>query len=226
MKSSQDLCLLNPIASLLLNQSHNCHLQLKAFVTREEWSNITVRELLTEPSLVQTVRFSAPGSSYAVHGPESSLWLAGLIGFTSIVFLVALICLNHIFIQTKKGNLSEKLMVDSSHKKASKEKSPSWIADLIILASFAIAITTTSILAIALRWRKLKRDLPPASPNQCKPIETTIPDDHDIHFGARPNFEGTNQAFIFHFFFLLNNDLTANQINRYTVPVSKGQWWI
>ncbi|KAK2663669.1 hypothetical protein Ddye_002243 [Dipteronia dyeriana] len=196
VKSSQDLCLLNSISTLLLNQSHDkFHLQLKAFVTQEERSNVTIRELLNDLSLVKTVRFSSKqSSSYVVHGPESSLWLAGLIGVSSFVFLVVLICLNHTFISSdkKEGVSTEKLMVPSYQKKVSKEKSPSWVADLIILASFIIAITSSTLLAIILKWRRLKRqrEIPPVSPNQEKAIETRgFVEEHEIHFGGRPNFE-------------------------------------
>ncbi|KAK3227940.1 hypothetical protein Dsin_007802 [Dipteronia sinensis] len=195
VKSSQDLCLLNSISTLLLNQSHDkFHLKLKAFVTQEEQSNVTVRELLNDLSLVQIVRFSSKQSSnYVVHGPESSLWLAVLIGVSSVVFLVVLIFLSHAFISSekkKKGVSTEKLMVQSYQKKVSKEKSPSWVADLIILASFIIAITSSTLLAIILRWRRLKREIPPVSPNQEKAIETRgLVEEHEIYFGGRPNFE-------------------------------------
>ncbi|KAH7550520.1 hypothetical protein ACOSQ2_024418 [Xanthoceras sorbifolium] len=191
VKSSQDLCLLNSISSLLLNQSHKWDLKLKAFVTQEERSGVTVRELLNDLSSVQTVRFSTKSSNYAVHGPESSLWLAGLIAVSSIVFLVFLICLSRIFISfEKKGGSSEKLMINPSQKMVSKEKSPSWVADLIILASFIIAIASSTLLASILRWRRLKKEIPPVAPNQGKAIETRGPvEEHEIHFGGRPNFE-------------------------------------
>lgn len=152
-------------------------------MTQEERSSATVRELLNDLSLAQTVRFSTQ-SKYAVHGLESLVWMAALVGISSIVFLIFLICLNHIFVP------SEKLAAPSE--KESKEKTPSWVADLIILSSFIIAITTSTLVAIILRWKRLKKDIPPVSQNKGKAMETVGPfEEHEIHFGRRPNFEGS-----------------------------------
>ncbi|KAJ0106605.1 hypothetical protein Patl1_18122 [Pistacia atlantica] len=190
VKSSQDICLLNSISHLLLNQSHEkWNLKLKAFVTQEEQSGVTVRELLNDLSLVRSVGFSTK-SNYAVHGIESSLWMAGLIGICSSVFLIFLICLNHIFVHSeKKGVAAEKLAVRSKEK-VPKEETPSWVADLIILFSFIIAITCSTFVAIILRWRRLKKEIPPVSPKQSKGMATMSPfEEHEIHFEGRPNFE-------------------------------------
>ncbi|KAJ4712409.1 Ferric reduction oxidase [Melia azedarach] len=194
-KSSQEICLLNAISSLILNQSsEKWHLKVKVFVTQEERSSATVRELLNDLSLAQTIRFSTQ-SKYAVHGLESLVWMAALVGISSIVFLIFLICLNHIFVPSEKKGPSEKLAAPSE--KESKEKTPSWVADLIILSSFIIAITTSTLVAIILRWKRLKKDIPPVSQNKGKAMETAGPfEEHEIHFGRRPNFEELFSKFL------------------------------
>lgn len=193
VKSSQDICLLNSISHLFLNQSNEkWNLKLKAFVTQEEQSGVTIKELLNDLSLVRTVGFSTK-SNYAVHGVESPLRMAALIGICSVVFFIFLICLSHIYLPSEKKGVAaaEKLAVHSKEK-VPKEKTPSWVADLIILSSFIIAITCTTLVAIILRWRRLKKELPPVSPIQSKGITTMVPsEEHEIHFGGRPNFEGT-----------------------------------
>lgn len=149
MKKSQDVCLLNSISHLILDQSaEQFHLELKVFVTQEKQSDTTIRELLNEYTQVETVDFGTSNSSYAIHGLESFLVMAAIAGLSSIVFLAFLICFSHIFIPNQKVKAS----------KASEEKSPSWVADLIIFSSFVIAITCSSLVALVVRWRKLKKE--------------------------------------------------------------------
>ncbi|KAH9776373.1 Ferric reduction oxidase 8 [Citrus sinensis] len=190
IKSSQEICLLNSISPLLSNQpSKKWHLTLKVFVTQEEQSSVTVREVLNDLSLVRAVRFGTQ-SNYAVNGLESLIWMAALVGITSILFVIFLISLNHIFVPVEKKLPSEKLAAPSE-KVVSKEKTPSWVADLIILSSFIIAITGSTLMAILLRWRRLKKQTPPVSLNQGKAVQVLGPieEEHEINFGGRPNFE-------------------------------------
>lgn len=190
IKSSQEICLLDSISSLLSNQpSKKWHLKLKVFVTQEERSSVTVREVLNDSSLVRAVRFGTQ-SNYAINGLESLIWMAALVGITSILFLIFLVSLNHIFVPAEKKVPSEKLAVPSE-KVVSKEKTPSWVADLIILSSFIIAITGSTLMAILLRWRRLKKQIPLVSLNQGKAVQVLGPfeEEHEINFGGRPNFE-------------------------------------
>lgn len=182
MKKSQDICLLNPILHLLQNQSaEQWHLKLKVFVTQEEECGATIRDLLNEFCQVQVVNFASKCSSYAANGLENLLWMAAMAGFSSVMFLVFLSSLNHAFLP--------------SQDKSSKEKSPSWVADILLICSFIIAILCSTIVAIVLRWRKLRREIPPVSQKEGKAKEGlmdtrgTALEEHEIHFGGRPNFQ-------------------------------------
>ncbi|KAJ6869049.1 hypothetical protein NC651_033966 [Populus alba x Populus x berolinensis] len=195
VKKSQDICLLNSVSSLLLNQSSTqLSLKLKVYVTQEERSNATVRGLVNDLSLVRTVNFSTECSNYAVHGPESPIWMAAMAALSSIKFIVSLICFNHIFLpHEKKSAVTEKIL--PSEKKAAKEKTPSSVVDLLLLASFIIALVCNTILASILRWKRLKKDIPPLSPKHGKAtehgsVETRSPvEEHELHFGGRPDFQ-------------------------------------
>ncbi|XP_050222371.1 ferric reduction oxidase 8, mitochondrial isoform X2 [Mercurialis annua] len=198
VKKSQDICLLNSISPLLLNQSSKqFRLKLSAFVTQEDKSTngITIRELFNDLSLVQTVNFSTRGSNYAVHGLESPLWMAVITAFTSIVFLVFLMCFNHIFLPSEKKISTSEKMVVHQEKKGSKEKTPSLIVDFILLSSFIIAIIFTTSVAIILRWKRFKKDIPSVSPKQGEFEELNFVElgssveEHEIHYGGRPNFQ-------------------------------------
>ncbi|KAL9337966.1 hypothetical protein Peur_069735 [Populus x canadensis] len=196
VKKSQDICLLNSVSSLLLNQSSTqLSLKLKVYVTQEERSNATVRGLVNDLSLVRTVNFSTECSKYAVHGPESPIWMAAMAALSSIKFIVSLICFNHIFLPHEKKSAVTEKMVLPSEKKAAKEKTPSSLVDLLLLASFIIALACNNFLASILRWKRLKKDIPSVSPKQGKAtehglVETRSPvEEHELHFGGRPDFQ-------------------------------------
>ncbi|XP_011046222.1 PREDICTED: ferric reduction oxidase 8, mitochondrial [Populus euphratica] len=196
VKKSLDICLLNSVSSLLLNQSSTqLSLKLKVYVTQEERSNATVRGLVNDLSLVRTVNFSTECSNYAVHGPESPLWMAAMAALSSIKFMVSLMCFNHIFLPHEKKSAVTEKMVVPSEKKAAKEKTPSSVVDLLLLASFIITLACSTFLASILRWKRLKKDIPPVSPKQGKAtehgsVETRSPvEEHELHFGGRPDFQ-------------------------------------
>ncbi|XP_062116160.1 ferric reduction oxidase 8, mitochondrial [Humulus lupulus] len=185
-KSSQDICLLSSISHLILNQSaEQFHLKLKVFVTQEQQSGATVRELLNEFLQGETVNFGTDSSSFAIHGLESFLWMASIAGLSSIVFLAFLICFSHIFVPNQNTKAS------------SKEKNPSWVADLIILSSFVIAIICSSLVALVVRWKKLNKETIQASEKHVKSwqpssIEAGLGgalEKHEIHYTGRPNFQ-------------------------------------
>nr|XP_023900422.1 ferric reduction oxidase 8, mitochondrial [Quercus suber]POE50795.1 ferric reduction oxidase 8, mitochondrial [Quercus suber] len=183
VKKSHDIFLLNSISSVLQNQStERWHLKVKVYVTQEKVQDgLTLREVLTDSSQVQTVHFSTECSNYATYGLESSLCIAALAGFASIVFLVLLICFNHIFVpsQKKTSNLS-------------KDKTPSWVADLLLISSFIMALICSAVVAIILRWRRLKSESPlvPQKKGKAMDIETSSAlEEHEIHFRGRPDFQ-------------------------------------
>ncbi|KAF4350347.1 hypothetical protein F8388_010903 [Cannabis sativa] len=191
-KKSQDICLLSSISDLILNQSdEQFHLKLKVFVTQEKQSVTTVKELLNEFSQGETVDFGTDSSSYAIHGLESFLWMAAIAGLSSVVFLAFLICLSHIFIPNQKTKAS------------SKEKSPSWVADIIILSSFVIAIICSTLVALVLRGKKLSKETIQTSEKHVKSWQPSsseaelgfATEKHEIHFTGRPKFQEILEKF-------------------------------
>lgn len=200
MKTSQDICLLNSISHLILDQSADqFHLKLKVFVTQEQQSGTTLRELLNEYSQVETVDFGTDSSSYAIHGLQSFLVMAAIAGLSSILFLVFLICFSHIFITNQKIKTTKALRASKASEgpKAPKEKNPSWVADLIILSSFVIAMICSSLVALIIRRRKLKKETPQVSEKHVKSWQPSsieagggALEKHEIHFTGRPNFQG------------------------------------
>ncbi|KAF3437517.1 hypothetical protein FNV43_RR20271 [Rhamnella rubrinervis] len=185
VKKSQDICLLNSISPLILEKSaEQSHLKLRIFVTQERQSGEALGELLNVFSQVETMHFGTDSTKYAVNGLENSLWIAAIAGVSSVLFLVFLICFNHIFVPKEK-----------KHSKASIEKNPSWVSDLLIISSFAIALLCSALVAAAMRWTKLKKKAPTIFQNQGK---ASLPsssgprgaiEEHEIHFGGRPNFQ-------------------------------------
>ncbi|KAK9926817.1 hypothetical protein M0R45_024027 [Rubus argutus] len=183
VKKAQDICLLNSISPLIFNQpAEKCRLKVKVYVTQEEQSGVTVRQVLAhESSRVQTTNFGIKSSSSAITGLESSLWMAAIAGISFILFLIFLIIFNHIFIH--------------SQKKDTEGKTPSSVVDLLIICSFFAAIMCIIFLGLIIRWRRLKKQNPPVLQKQGKALETSPTEarddleEHEIHFGGRPNFE-------------------------------------
>lgn len=201
VKKVQDICLLNSISPLIFNQPvEKCHLKVKVYVTQEEQSGVTVREaLLYESSRVQTVNFDIKSSNHAITGLESPLWMAAVAGISCILFLIFLIIFNHIFIP--------------SQEKATKGKTPSLVVDLLIICSFIAVLICIIFVPLFIRWRRLKKQNPPVFPKQGKVLEISPAEardgleEHEIHFGRRPNFEGT-----YHIPFSIN--LNSNLFSR------------
>ncbi|BFG32481.1 hypothetical protein CerSpe_187550 [Prunus speciosa] len=182
VKKSQDICLLNSISPLIFGQpAEKCLLKVKVFVTQEEQSDATVRELLNEFSQVQTVNLGTKFLNFSISGLENSLWMAAIAGISSILFLIFLIMFNHIFVPSQKN--------------PAKEKTPSWVADLLIISSFVLALICSIFVALVIRWRRLKKLIPPTLQKQSKALEkgstqaSDALEEHEIHFGGRPNFE-------------------------------------
>ncbi|CAB4280702.1 unnamed protein product [Prunus armeniaca] len=182
VKKSQDICLLNSISPLIFGQpAEKCLLKVKVFVTQEEQSDATVRQLLNEFSEVQTVNFGTKFLNFSISGLENSLWMAAIAGISSFLFLIFLIMFNHIFVPSQKN--------------PTKEKTPSWVVDLLIISSFILALICSIFVALVIRWRRLKKQMLPTLQKQSKALEkgstqaSDALDEHEIHFGGRPNFE-------------------------------------
>lgn len=186
IKKSQDLCLLDPILPLLLDIKQ-FHTKLSVFVTRENQIGTTLRDVLNDVPEAQTTTFSTAGTTYAVHGPERLAWMAAVTAVSSVMFLVSLVVFNHFVITP-----------------AAIQKNPSSQTDLLLVCSFAMAIIFAAITAITLRWKRVTNKLQLFSDKQTKAVkqsslEASIDlDEHDIHFGGRPIFQGNILICLFH----------------------------
>jgi hypothetical protein len=200
IKRAQDICLLHSIAHMLVNQtSEKFHLKLKLFVTQETQPGMGITELLNEFVKVKTLQLDSVSSNYyAAYGPESPVWMAAITGCCSITFLVFLICFNHIIIPSEK------------HSKLSKEKTPSWIVDLVLIAAFVLALSCSTLIAIVLRWRRLKKGVRPTLQTEIKPFDLSSAEtknaleEHEVHFGGRPDFKGSDSNSFASFLVFLN----------------------
>ncbi|KAL0356242.1 UNVERIFIED_CONTAM: Ferric reduction oxidase 8, mitochondrial [Sesamum radiatum] len=181
VRNSQDVCLLDPILPQLLNVEQ-FHIKLKVFVTRENQTGTTLREVLDEIPDTRTAYFSTC-SSYATYGINE--WMAPTV--SSIIFLLSLVCFNH--------------FVTPPAKKHSEQKNSSSQVDLVLLCSFAIAITCSTLLAITIRWKRVKKELQSFTDKQSKTMKqislqaSRDLDEHEIHFGGRPNFRDIFSGF-------------------------------
>ncbi|KAK6148311.1 hypothetical protein DH2020_019223 [Rehmannia glutinosa] len=177
IKKSQDVCLLDPILPRLLN-IEQFHIKLKLYVTRENQIGVTLKEVLNDIPEIRTTYFSTACTNYAIYGSENLLWIAVITMFSSIVFLLSLVCFNSFVIPPAK--------------KPSGQKSSSSQIDLLLICSFAIAIVISTFLAIMIRWKRLKKEFKIFSDKAVKlsSVEGSRDlDEHEIHFGGRPNFQ-------------------------------------
>ncbi|XP_058102508.1 ferric reduction oxidase 8, mitochondrial [Magnolia sinica] len=186
VKKPQDLSMLNSIWPLLLDPpttGEQVHVQLKVFVTQEDRSSdIRVKDQLL--SEVKMVSFDTTNShsNCTISGPESLLWMATIVAFSTVTFFVFLLILNHAFLRPET--------------QTSKKKNPSWVSDLLILWSFVIAIVCSALATVLLRWRKEKSEIHVASPKQDKGMERHSIEEKgtmvepEIHLGERPDFQG------------------------------------
>ncbi|KAK6123543.1 hypothetical protein DH2020_042716 [Rehmannia glutinosa] len=177
IKKSQEICLLDPILPRLLN-IEQFRIKLKVYVTRENQIGVTLKEVLNDIPEIQTTYFSTACTNYAIYGSENLLWIAVITMFSSIVFLLSLVCFNSFVIPPAK--------------KPSGQKSSSSQIDLLLICSFAIAIVISTFLAIMIRWKRLKKEFKIFSDKAVKlsSVEGSRDlDEHEIHFGGRPNFQ-------------------------------------
>ncbi|ONK58795.1 uncharacterized protein A4U43_C09F16720 [Asparagus officinalis] len=177
VRKTQDLSMLTPISSVLLKEPADLgRVQLRLFVTKgKEGSRTSVEELLLEVSQLKTINLGEGSSSDRVPRPESSLSKATITGLASIVFLVALVCLTHVFVHQSKRN--------------SLNKTPSWISDLLIICSFIIATScSTTMVTILYMWKKTTKPSDKNSRSFSMNSERIqdVPK-HEISYGQRPN---------------------------------------
>ncbi|KAI9108761.1 hypothetical protein K1719_020066 [Acacia pycnantha] len=183
IKKAQDFSLLHSISHLLLKESPGkCHLKLKLFITREKQPGVRITDLVNEFFEVKTLHLNTECSDYAVHGPESPTWMAAILGFCSIIFLIIVVCFNHI-VPPEKGS------------KKFKDKTASSVVDMLLIASLVIALACSTFVGIFLRWRRLQKGIPPISQKESKPLHLSSTEtrstleEHEVHFGERPNFQ-------------------------------------
>ncbi|XP_068665198.1 ferric reduction oxidase 8, mitochondrial-like isoform X2 [Aristolochia californica] len=189
VKKCQDLSMLSPVIPLLLNKSdEQNYIKLQAYVTQEENTGSTVRELLQDLSPGQTIFLDIKSSNYTMATPESFLLLAVITGISLVIFLISSGCLYHGFLGQEKRN--------------TKKKNPSWVSDLLLISSLLITIVCATMLAIFLtRRRKKEIDSVPleqtkekTGPHSKEAQDSSI-EEHEINFKQRPNFEDVFSKF-------------------------------
>ncbi|GFP90764.1 ferric reduction oxidase 8 mitochondrial [Phtheirospermum japonicum] len=176
-RKAQDVCLLEPILAQLQN-IEQFHTKLKLYVTRENQFGATLRDVINRIPEIQTRNFSTACVSHATYGPERLLIMAMVTLASSIVFLLSLVFFNRFVVPPDK-----------------KQKSSSSQIDLILLCSFSIAIIVSALLAVVMRRKRLKKEVRFFSDKQSKPTKSSSfedngdLDEHEIHFGGRPDFQ-------------------------------------
>ncbi|CAD5179643.1 unnamed protein product [Musa acuminata subsp. malaccensis] len=181
VKKVQDLSMLALISPLLLTHSAELgNLHLKLFVTEEDGPPFTAEKMLQDLSRVKTITMNkASPEGTAVPTPEGLPWKAAITALSLLLFLASLIILTHLFVHQEK--------------KSSKKKNPSWIGDLLLLCSLAIAASCCTVATVLSRWRKSVDDSQELS-HKHHELAEMLPDKvhgalqtHEIYFGCRPN---------------------------------------
>nr|XP_043605973.1 ferric reduction oxidase 8, mitochondrial [Erigeron canadensis] len=182
MKKRTSVGLLYSLLPLLTNKSTNeFELKVKAYVTQETQSGATISELIYEFSQVETVSFDIGNISYSPNGHGSSLSMAAIVGFSSILLFVLIVTFSNVFLPRPK-------------KASSKEKNISSVVDLILIFSFVLSIIISVIVFLVLRLKHLKKQHPSMAFKhkeeelQASSIQSRNFDGHELHFGSRPDF--------------------------------------
>ncbi|CAN4085982.1 unnamed protein product [Withania somnifera] len=182
IKDSQGICLLDPVLRHVFDAELS-YLELKVFVTHEHQSNRSLQEVLNEVSKIQNIHFANKHPGYALYGLENLQWMSVLLFVTSVVFLAFLVISNHVFIKPDK--------------KSSEQKTATSVVDILLICSFALALISSTLVATIWRWKRIREEIPAFSVKESKamkPIEANRDfDQHEIHYGARPNFKGMHQ---------------------------------
>ncbi|KAL2515267.1 Ferric reduction oxidase 8 [Forsythia ovata] len=180
VKNSQEICLLDPILPQLLD-IEQFHIKLKVFVTRENQPSTSLREVLRDLPDMQIINFSTTCSSYATHGPQNLPWMAAIAMFSSVIFLLLLSFFNHFIVPPSK--------------KPSRPKNSTSMIDLLLICSFFVAVVFSALVVVIIRWKRLRQEFPLFSDKQSQSMKQSSHevnralDEHEIHFGGRPNFQ-------------------------------------
>ncbi|XP_073309507.1 ferric reduction oxidase 8, mitochondrial isoform X2 [Primulina huaijiensis] len=177
---------ITPFLSILLERASNLRNGRNEYPAKihlifsENQIGKTLREVLKDIPDMQILNFRTTG--YAICGSDRFLLMAAITMISSIAFLLLLGCFNHFIIP--------------SAKKPSEQKSPSSLIDLLLMCSFAIAITFSAVIAIMIKWKRLKKELSLSSDKQNQAMRPRLLleanrnlDEHEIQFGGRPNFQ-------------------------------------
>ncbi|KAM0018801.1 putative ferric-chelate reductase (NADH) [Helianthus debilis subsp. tardiflorus] len=183
MKKSNTISILNSVLPLLTSKTtKEFNFKLKIYVTQETQSGTTLSEMIREFSQVQTINFETGSTSYAPNGYGSSVMKAAIIGFTSFLFFVLLVTFSNVFLPRPK-------------KASSKEKNASSLVDLILTFAFFLSIVVSIIVFSIMRSRSLRKQNQltdfkhKGKEMQASSLQSNRNlDDHELHFGARPNF--------------------------------------
>ncbi|KAK9080522.1 hypothetical protein SSX86_000280 [Deinandra increscens subsp. villosa] len=183
MKKSSSISILNSVLPLLTNKNtKEFNLKLKIYVTQETQSGATISETIHKFSQVETVHFETGRVTYSPNGHGSSLLKAAIIGFTSLLFFVLLITFSHVFLpRPKKGS--------------AKEKNASSLVNLILIFAFFLSIIISVMVFSVLRVKGLRKHHEvmevkyKGKEMQASSLQSNRNlDEHELHFGARPNF--------------------------------------
>ncbi|KAL8141981.1 hypothetical protein V2J09_015013 [Rumex salicifolius] len=182
-KSLQDLCLLQPISNLILNQPGRWHLKVKVFLTQEVKHSSNLRELITEFSQERRLVFGTNRSSQMTNGPETPLYMAMIVGFCSMAFIIFLCIFNHFFLIPEGDKSSDKA-----------KKTPSTLTDLLLITAFMVSLLWCALVAIILRRRRLNRLILSSTKKQDADTQIVTPlvafaEQHEVYFVGRPNFQ-------------------------------------
>ncbi|KAH0690327.1 hypothetical protein KY290_018568 [Solanum tuberosum] len=177
-KDSQGICLLDPVLPHVFDAEQH-YLQLKVFVTREHQSNRSLRDVLNEVPKIQNIHFTNNRPGHAIYGLENLQWMSVLLLVVSVVFLAFLIISNHVFIKPDK--------------KSPEQKTATSVVDILLIGSFALALISGTLVATIWRWKRLREEISSFSEKESKAMKPTganrVFDQHEIHYGARPNFK-------------------------------------
>ncbi|XP_071696322.1 ferric reduction oxidase 8, mitochondrial [Rutidosis leptorrhynchoides] len=182
-KKRNSIGILNSIVPFLTNEDPNMmYLKLKTFVTQETQSGTSVGDLIHEFSQVETVNFDKERISYALNGNGSSLLMAVIVLCSSVLFFAFLIIFSHVFLpQPKKASL--------------KEKTASSLVDLVLIFAFILSISSSVLVLLVSRLKRLGKEYSGMALNHKENVTHASPfqsnrnlDEHEIHFGARPDF--------------------------------------
>ncbi|XP_051136426.1 ferric reduction oxidase 8, mitochondrial isoform X2 [Andrographis paniculata] len=182
IKQSQDLCILESIFPYLLN-TEKFNINLRVFVTRENFIGTTLRDVLGNIPEPRVTTFSTTCAKYAAYGPERLLHLVAITMASSIVVVLSLITFNYFVIPPAKA----------------KKVSSSWV-DFFLLCSFLIALACSILMGTIIKWRRVKK-VNWFSDNKEKTVKLSSLeayndlDKHEILFGERPNFQEIVSSF-------------------------------